>query len=201
MEAWVVSVIENYGYVGVFIIMVVENLFPPIPSEIVLPFSGFMTTKSTLTFTGVWGVATLGSVTGAIILYWIGSILHAERLERIVERWGHILRLKKQDVARADAWFDNYGIWTVLFGRMIPLIRSLISIPAGISGMGFFTFLLFSLVGTSIWNALLIYLGARLGEAWPKILGFFHFYSNIIYLCLAILIIVGIYILVIKRRK
>ncbi|MCY1029763.1 DedA family protein, partial [Mammaliicoccus sciuri] len=101
----------------------------------ILTFGGFMTTKSDLTVLGVVVASTIGSVGGAVILYWIGRILNVERIERIIEKWGKYLRLTKEDVRKADAWFDKYGPWTVFFCRFIPLIRSLISVPAGMSGM------------------------------------------------------------------
>ncbi|UFU00328.1 DedA family protein [Radiobacillus kanasensis] len=203
METWVTEIIREYGYIGVFLTMVLENVFPPIPSEIVLPFSGFMTTKTNLSPILMIIVASLGSITGAVILYWIGSKLNVERLEGIVERWGHILRLKKEDVRKADAWFDRYGIWTVLFCRIVPLIRSLISIPAGMSGMPFSLFLLFTTIGTLVWNTILILIGVNLGSAWPTIVGYMDLYSNFIYVLLVLLAILALfwYLKLVKKRK
>nr|WP_153738732.1 DedA family protein [Aquibacillus halophilus] len=199
VEEWIIFIIEKYGYFGVFFIMVIENLFPPIPSEIVLPFSGFMTTKTNLSFTGMIVTSTMGSITGALVLYWIGNKLSAEKLEQIIEKWGRVLRLKKEDVRKADRWFLRYGVWTVFFGRMIPLIRSLISIPAGMSKMRLNTFLLFTSLGTLIWNSILISIGMRLGESWHDILNVMSLYSNLIYLGLGILILLGI--IYFTRRK
>lgn len=131
MESWITSVMEQFGYFGIALLILLENVFPPIPSEVILTFGGFMTTKSDLTVLGVVVASTIGSVGGAVILYWIGRILNVERIERIIEKWGKYLRLTKEDVRKADAWFDKYGPWTVFFCRFIPLIRSLISVPAG----------------------------------------------------------------------
>lgn len=177
---------EQFGYIGIALIIALENVFPPIPSEIVLPFGGFMTTYSDLTVPGVIIAATIGSVAGAIILYGIGLLLDVERLEKIIDRWGHILRVKKEDIRKADAWFDKYGYWTVLFCRMIPLIRSLISIPAGMSNMKFGLFLLFTTIGTVIWNTILVMVGAALGENWHSITEFMDVYSNIAYAVIAV---------------
>lgn len=177
---------EQFGYIGIALIIALENVFPPIPSEIVLPFGGFMTTYSDLTVPGVILAATIGSVAGAIILYGIGLLLDVERLEKIIDRWGHILRVKKEDIRKADAWFDKYGYWTVLFCRMIPLIRSLISIPAGMSNMKFGLFLLFTTIGTVIWNTILVMVGAALGENWHSITEFMDVYSNIAYAVIAV---------------
>jgi membrane protein DedA with SNARE-associated domain len=196
MEEWIFNIIENYGYLGVFLIIVIENVFPPIPSELVLPFSGFMTTKTELSVAMMIVASTAGSVVGGTILYYIGTILDVERLEKLVDRWGKYLQLKREDVYKADAWFDRYGIWTVFFCRMVPLLRSLISVPAGMSNMKMPLFLLFTLLGTAIWNTLLIVIGAKLGENWTQILSYTEIYSDIIYAVgavaiLAILIFFG----------
>lgn len=191
---------EEYGYIGIALIIALENVFPPIPSEIVLPFGGFMTTNSSLTVIGVIIAATIGSVAGAVILYGIGRALDVARLEKIIDRWGHILRIKKEDVHRAEAWFDKYGYWTVLFCRMIPLVRSLISIPAGMSNMKFGLFLLFTTIGTVIWNTVLVTVGAALGENWHSITNFMDIYSNIAYAVIAIAGI-GMIIWFVRRNK
>ncbi|WP_066055533.1 DedA family protein [Robertmurraya korlensis] len=196
MEEWIFNIIENYGYLGVFLIIVIENVFPPIPSELVLPFSGFMTTKTELSVAMMIVASTAGSVVGGTILYYIGTILDVGRLEKLVDRWGKYLQLKREDVYKADAWFDRYGIWTVFFCRMVPLLRSLISVPAGMSNMKMPLFLLFTLLGTAIWNTLLIVIGAKLGENWTQILSYTEIYSDIIYAVgavaiLAILIFFG----------
>ncbi|RDW20907.1 DedA family protein [Oceanobacillus chungangensis] len=203
MQAWVTDIMEQFGYLGIFLMMALENVFPPIPSEIVLPFGGFMTTNSDLTVFGVVIAATAGSILGAIILYGIGLMIDVETLEKIVDRWGHILRIKKEDIHKADAWFDKYGYWTVLFCRMIPLIRSLISIPAGMSNMKFGLFLLFTTIGTIIWNLILIYAGVMLGANWENILGFMDLYSSIAYAIIAItgIILVVLYIRKLRKRK
>ena len=110
MESWITSFMEQYGYIGVFLMIALENVFPPIPSEIILPFGGFMTTYTSMTVSGVIIASTAGSVVGAVILYGIGLLLDVERLEKIVDRWGHILRISKEDIHKADTWFDKYGI-------------------------------------------------------------------------------------------
>jgi membrane protein DedA with SNARE-associated domain len=203
VENWITDIISEYGYLGVFLIIVLENVFPPIPSEIVLSFSGFMTTRTDLTILGIVAASTAGSVLGAIILYWIGSILDVARLEKIIDRWGHVLRLKKEDIRKADGWFDRYGIWTVFFCRMVPLLRSLISIPAGMSNMNFPLFLLLTLIGTLIWNTVLVTIGAKLGESWHSIIALTDIYSNIIYLVIGLGVLWAIYYYfnVLRKRK
>ncbi|MCE3202186.1 DedA family protein [Paenibacillus sonchi] len=185
MKTWITDIMEQFGYAGIFLMLALENIFPPIPSEVILPFGGFMTTTSGLTIPGVLIASTAGSLLGAAILYWIGRLLDVSRMERIVDRYGKWIRIKKSDIRKADAWFDKYGYWTVLFCRMVPLVRSLISIPAGMSGMKFGLFMLFTTIGTLGWNTLLILLGAALGESWEDIGGYIGTYSSIVYILLA----------------
>lgn len=192
---------EKFGYLGIFLMMTLENLFPPIPSEIVLPFGGFMTTYANLTVIGVMTAATLGSVIGAMILYSIGLLIDVERLERIVARFGHLLRIEKADIRKADTWFDRFGYWTVFFCRMVPLVRSLISIPAGMSNMKFSAFILLTTLGTLIWNALLVAVGVLLGENWEAILGIMDVYSTIVYSLLGAGVILVAFVYVKKWRK
>ena len=201
MQSWITDFMEQFGYFGIFLMIALENVFPPIPSEVILPFGGFMTTYTNLTVPGVIIASTAGSVVGAVILYGIGLLLDVERLEKIVDRWGHILRVTKEDIRKADAWFDKYGYWTVLFCRMIPLIRSLISIPAGMSNMKFSVFLIFTFIGTLIWNIILVSVGAALGENWENILSFMDIYSNIAYAIIGIGIIVFLIFFFRNKRK
>ncbi|KPC73814.1 alkaline phosphatase [Thermoactinomyces vulgaris] len=191
MESWITDFMEEFGYLGIFLMIALENLFPPIPSEIVLSFGGFMTTQSDLTVTGVVIASTLGAVVGAIALFYIGRLLDVERLERIVERWGHLLRTDKEDIHKANAWFHRYGIWTVFFCRMVPIVRSLISIPAGMAKMNFPLFLLFTAVGSLIWNMVLVNLGAALGASWSKVLEYMSVYQDIVIVIVGALLIVG----------
>lgn len=201
MQNWIIETMNTFGYFGIFLLIALENLFPPIPSEVILTFGGFMTTSSTLTKTGVIFFATLGSVFGAILLYGIGTLLDVQKLEKIVDKWGHILRLTKKDVHKANEWFTKYGVWTVFFCRLIPLIRSLISIPAGMSRMNFWIFLLFTSLGSLIWNTILVSVGASVGASWEKIVSYMDVYSNIIYALLAVGVGICIFIFIKKRRR
>lgn len=189
MENWLTDVMSEYGYIGVLLLIALENIFPPIPSEIILTFGGFMTVESTMTIPGVVLAATAGSVIGAVLLYWIGLQLDVERLEKITDRWGYVLRITKKDIHRADAWFDRYGPWTVFFCRFVPLIRSLISIPAGMSNMKFPLFLVLTAIGTLIWNIVLVSLGASLGNSWDVVVEYMEVYSRIIYAVLLVIVI------------
>lgn len=182
----------DFGYIGIFLLIMVENLFPPIPSEIILTFGGFMTTVSSLNVVMVIIVATLGSVVGAILLYKVASYFGKERLSKIVLKHGRILRLKESDIERAENFFLKYGSWAVFLCRMIPLIRSLISIPAGMTKMKMSRFLVLTTAGSLLWNTVLIGLGAFLGESWNEIVVFMDSFSTIIYSIIAVIVVVGL---------
>ena len=181
MQSYIIEIMEKFGYIGTFLLILLENVFPPIPSEVILTFGGFMTTSTSMTVIGTIIAATIGSLLGAVILYYIGHILNRERLDVIVKKYGHILRLKVSDLDKADAWFEKYGYRTIFFCRMVPILRSLISIPAGMAEMKFNLFLLYTTLGTLIWNTALVTAGAMLGENWEKVLEFMDVYSNIAY--------------------
>lgn len=201
MENWITEIMEQYGYLGIMLLIMIENVFPPIPSEVVLTFGGFMTTRSDLTVPGVIVCATVGSLLGAVILFGVGRVFKVERLEMFVDRWGHVLRVKTEDIRRADAWFDRYGYWTVLFCRVVPLLRSLISIPAGMSGMNFGLFLLYTTIGTLVWNTVLVWLGSVIGESWEEIVEVMDVYSNAVYALIAIAMVAAVALWVRRGRK
>ncbi|NLB87812.1 MAG: DedA family protein [Syntrophomonadaceae bacterium] len=186
MQNWIIDFMELFGYISILLLTTLENVFPPIPSELILTFGGFMTTYTTLTIPGVVVFATLGSIIGAVILYGLGYFLRENGIEYVINRYGHILRVELQDVHSASSWFKKYGYWTVFFCRMIPLIRSLISIPAGMAKMNLGLFLLYTLAGTLIWNILLVGAGAIVGESWETIIRFMDVYSDVAYLILGL---------------
>ncbi|ESU31802.1 hypothetical protein G3A_14630 [Bacillus sp. 17376] len=201
MEKWLIGIMEEFGYAGVMFLIALENIFPPIPSEVILTFAGFMTASTDLSITGVILSSTVGSLLGAVLLYGLGRQLGVDKLERIVDKWGYLLRVTKNDIYKADSWFDRYGAWTVLFCRVIPLLRSLISIPAGISEMRFRTFLLFTTIGTLIWNSILVYLGATVGASWEEIVKYIDIYSKFIYIILLLIAVSLLLVLVLRKRK
>ena len=202
MQEIILSIMGKYGYIGVLLLIMVENVFPPIPSEVILLFGGFMTTYTKLSILGMVVASTLGSLFGAIILYYIGKIFNKDRLKKIISgKLGKILRLKVSDIDNADNWFDNKGNKTVFFCRFVPLIRSLISIPAGMSDMPMFKFLLYTLFGSLIWNTVLIIVGSVVGENWTKIVGILDTYSHIVVIILFIIVVIGIYFFYRKRSN
>ena len=202
MEQIIINIMEQVGYLGVFLLIAIENIFPPIPSEVILVFGGFMTTYTTLNIPIMILAATLGSLLGAIVLYYIGKIFNKERLKRIVNgKIGKVLRLKASDIEKADKWFDTKGNKTVFFCRFIPIVRSLISIPAGMSEMPMQKFLLYTILGSLIWNTVLIIVGSIVGDKWETIVGYLDNFSNIILIILVIIFVVAMYYWFVIRKK
>ena len=189
MQDVMISLIDQFGYLAIAFLIAIENIFPPIPSEVILTFGGFLTTYSKINIVGVIISATIGS---AIVLYGLGRILNKERLEKIVaSKVGKVLRIKKKDIEKADHWFDTKGSYTVFFCRFVPIVRSLISIPAGMSEMPFVKFLVLTTIGTAIWNTVLVILGSIMGSSWTKIVDFMDAYSKIGLIVLVIAFIVA----------
>ena len=190
MENFVISIMNQFGYFGMFFLIFIENIFPPIPSEVVLLFGGFMTTYTKLHVALMIIFSTLGSVVGAIVLYYVGKILNKDRLKKLVAgKVGKVLRLKASDIDKADHWFDTKGNKTVFFCRFVPVVRSLISIPAGMSEMPMAKFLLYTTVGSAMCNSVLLIVGNKVGENWKSILGIMDQYSHIVLILLILLFI------------
>ncbi|MQA11498.1 MAG: DedA family protein [Pseudonocardiaceae bacterium] len=154
---------ETLGGPGAALIVGMDNLFPPIPSELVLPLAGFTASKGTMNLLAALVWTTAGSVLGAVIIYYVGALLGRERTRAIVTR---LPLVKVSDMDRAEEWFDRHGTKAVFFGRMVPLFRSFISLPAGIERMSMPIFLLFTTLGSLIWNTIFVVSGYLLGESW-----------------------------------
>ena len=199
MQQFILHIIEQFGYFGVFFLILIENVFPPIPSEVILLFSGFFSSYTSLSVFYMILASTLGSFLGAIILYYIGKIFNKERLKKIVNgRLGKILFLKEKDIDKADEWFDNKGNKSVFFCRFVPIVRSLISIPAGMSEMPMGKFIIYTICGSMIWNTVLICLGFRLGSNWEYVLTILDKYQMLV---IVILVIIFGYVIIKFYRK
>lgn len=165
VQAWVENVVDEVGAVGLALVMFLENVFPPIPSEIVLPLAGFYVEEGRLGFAEALIGATAGATAGALLLYAIGRYGGMP----LVLRYRRVLRVSEAEIERADAWFDRYGPWIVFFARMIPIIRSIVSIPAGMSEMPILRFTLLTAAGAAIWNTALIGAGYALGGNYDEV--------------------------------
>jgi membrane protein DedA with SNARE-associated domain len=163
------DVIEQLGYVGVALLVVAENVFPPIPSEIVLPFAGFVAQRGSESVVIMILAATVGSVGGALIMYWIAAVIGDERLHAFTRRFGKWVQIREADLNRAEEWFDRHATSAVLLGRCVPLIRSVVSIPAGFRRMKLVPYIAYTFAGSLVWNVLLIGAGALLGDNWERV--------------------------------
>ncbi|HEX7067589.1 MAG TPA: DedA family protein [Candidatus Limnocylindria bacterium] len=166
LAGWATDVVESFGYVGVAMLITLENVFPPLPSELILPLAGFLAGQGRLSFVGAVSAATAGSLAGALILYAAAAWLGEARLRAIVERMPLV---ETADVDRANEWFARHGSSAVLIGRMVPVVRSLISLPAGLNRMPIRRFVAYTAIGSGAWNVLLIGLGWILGDRWELI--------------------------------
>jgi membrane protein DedA with SNARE-associated domain len=189
MATWVMHTISGTSYWGIVLLMVVENVFPPIPSEVIMPLAGFMATQGQLSLLGVILAGTLGSVLGAVPLYYLGRGISDERLKAFADRHGRWLTVSRHDLDHAKQWFDRHGRMAVLFCRLVPGVRSLISIPAGLEGMPLAPFLLCTTMGAGIWTALLASVGYGLGANFRQVEAYLDPASYVV-----LAVIVGLYI-------
>ncbi len=180
MQDGIISIINSFGYLGILLLIFIENIFPPIPSEVVLLFGGALTLSTSMNVPLVIVFATFGSLAGAVVLYGLGRILKAERLKTLFAgKFGQVMHLKPEYVNRSTRWFSRYQNKAVFICRCIPLMRSLISIPAGCNEMNIPLFLVLTMIGSTVWNTALVLSGAFLGSAWESALPYLSQYSTV----------------------
>ncbi len=175
---WIEELILAIGYPGIVLVMAIENVFPPIPSEAVLPFAGALAADGELSFWGAVAAGTAGSVLGAVVLYGVGYVAHEAGVRRLVAAYGRYVFISEHDLDRAAGWFERYGEAVIFFGRLIPIIRSIVSVPAGYTRMNPVRFLVYTTLGTALWSLLLTYAGWVLGENWETIREYTGPYEN-----------------------
>ena len=164
MSDWIVGIIAEFGYFGIVFLMLVEAVFPPIPSELIIPFAGYTAATGALDPVLVVLSATVGSLLGAVPWFLAGHVFGLERCKWLADRFGRWLTMSSRDIDLADRWFDRFGWTVVAFGRLLPIIRTLISVPAGLTGMPMPLFAAASLAGMVLWNSLLVGAGFLLHE-------------------------------------
>lgn len=169
MADWIQNLMDSMGYFGILLLMIIENVFPPIPSELIMPSAGFAAARGDLNLALVVLMGTLGSVLGTLPLYYIGRAFGEKRLMEWADKHGKWLTLSGKDIKKADDWFDRHGTKAVLFGRMVPGIRSLLSLPAGMSEMPMPKFLIYSAIGSALWSTALTGAGYLLGENYDRV--------------------------------
>lgn len=189
ISAWVLSIMAKFGYFGIVFAMFAENVFPPIPSEIIMPAAGFAASKGELNLVLVILAGTLGAVLGALPLYYLGRVFDKERLLTFTEKYGKYVFVKSCDVTAANDWFEKHGKLAVFFGRMVPGVRSLISIPAGMNNMPLPSFLVLTALGSSVWATVLTLAGYYLGQNYEVIQSILAPYSKGIGIAVVIIII------------
>lgn len=186
LAGWVVSVIESLGPVGVGLLVALENLFPPIPSEVILPVAGYVASQGDMPLGWAIAAAVIGAVVGAWALYGLGYWVGRDRIRRWMQR---IPLMEASDLDTAEGWFERHGGAAVLIGRCVPVVRSLISIPAGVERMPFWKFTLFTLLGSTVWNGGLVLAGNLLGEQWEDVGRYSDWLNYAVYA--AIVLVVG----------
>jgi membrane protein DedA with SNARE-associated domain len=192
---WAIRIMETLGAPGAGLAVALENLFPPIPSELILPLAGFTASQGDMSLVGAIVWTTLGSVAGALVLYAAGALLGRERTRAIAVR---LPLVKLSDIDRTEVWFARHGTKAVFFGRMVPLFRSFISLPAGIERMPMTTFLAFTTLGSLIWNLIFVLAGYQLGENWRRVQDVVGVYQKVV--VAAVLVAVAAFVAVRLRR-
>lgn len=202
MNTTIIDFISNYGYLAIAILIAVENILPPIPSEIILTFSGFLSLSARLNLGGLIAASTIGALIGAIILYLLGKLISFEKLERLITgKWGKFLHFRIEHLKKAQYFFEQHGSSTAFWGRFLPVVRSLISIPAGMAEFPIKRFLLFTAGGSLIWNTVLIIVGRLAGASWERFSILIEKYSFVLLAIVILIIGSGYLIYWIKTKR
>jgi membrane protein DedA with SNARE-associated domain len=194
---WAVRLMETLGAPGAGIAVALENIFPPLPSEVILPLAGFTASQGSLELVPVLIWTTVGSVVGALALYTLGAVLGRDRLRRLVAR---VRFVPLEDVDKAEAWFARHGDKAVLIGRLVPIVRSLVSIPAGVERMRPGRFLLLTLIGSGVWNTVLVGAGYLLGDQWHRIEAWVGTFQTVV-IALAVAAVAWWVVSLVRRRR
>jgi membrane protein DedA with SNARE-associated domain len=198
MTDWLVGLMETLGAPGAGLAIALENVFPPLPSEVILPLSGFTASRGEMDLLHVLAFTTLGSVLGALALYSLGAVLGRERMLALAAK---LPLVKVSDIEKTEAWFLRHGRKTVFFGRMIPIFRSLISVPAGVTRMPLPTFTLLTTAGSLIWNTAFVLAGYLLGENWSLVESYVGIGTNVVIAMVVAAVLVFVGVRLTERRK
>ena len=196
METWIVSLIENYGYIGLYLGMLLEAIIIIIPSELILAMGGILAAQGYMAFWGVFFVGLLGSLSCALVIYYIGY--YGGR--PFIEKYGKHFFMKEEDIAVADRWFNKYGMIAALLGRNFPIVRTLISFPIGVTRLNVYKFMLYSTIGSIPWTFIFVYAGFQLGDKWEVVANYIDALK--IPIIIILLALIGFYIYIhIKPKK
>ena len=192
------QLIIDFGYYGIFAVTFIENIIAPIPSEFVFPWAGYLASQGSLNIFLIAFAGAMGSLVAALVLYYLGYIMNGDKSRKFVSKYGKYLFIQEDDIEKAEGWFKKYGVWTVLIFRLVPLGRTVISVPAGFIKMNIWTFSLLTFVGTFVWCFILTYLGYVLGENWHDIEDYNSSYQKIV---IVLIILAGLAFLYWKRNE
>ncbi|MER5550937.1 DedA family protein [Streptomyces sp. NPDC002793] len=187
IAGWAADLVDTLGGPGAGLAIALENLFPPLPSEIILPLTGFAAGQGVLSLASALFWTTLGSVVGAVALYWIGVLIGRDRLFAV---WAKLPLVKTSDLERTEAWFAKHGTKAVFFGRMVPIFRSLISVPAGLERMPMPQFVILTTLGSLVWNSVLVMCGYWLGSHWDVVETYVGFLSKAVLVVVVVALVV-----------
>lgn len=190
VSEWVQEIIRTLGYPGITIVMFLEVVFPPIPSEVIMPFAGFLAGRGEMNIVLVILAGNIGSITSAIFLYYVGMWAGEPVVRRFVVNYGRFLMVSEKDLDRTLHIFDKRGEWVIFFGRLIPLIRTFVSLPAGMDRMSLKKFILYTTIGSTVWNTFLAVGGMILGENWEDLMRLIERYSKATYAIIAVILVV-----------
>ncbi|MEU6209720.1 DedA family protein [Streptomyces erythrochromogenes] len=183
---WATDLVDTMGGPGAGLAIALENLFPPLPSEVILPMTGFAAGQGVLSLASALFWTTLGSVAGALALYWLGALFGRERMHAI---WARLPLVKASDLVRTEEWFVRHGTKAVFLGRMVPIFRSLVSVPAGVERMPLPVFLMLTTLGSLIWNGALVMAGYWLGDRWELVEGYVGVLSKVVLALVAVALV------------
>lgn len=198
MTNWIMNLISSAGYFGIIALMFIENVFPPVPSEFIMPLAGFMASEGKFSLFGVILAGTAGATVGALPLYYLGRKVGEERLKQFADDHGKWLTFSCRDIDAAKKWFDRYGAAAIFFCHLVPGIRSLISIPAGIDRMNLLSFLFFTAIGAGVWTAVLAYAGYLLGSNFREIE---NYLDPVLYVVIGAVVIIYLYRVVTHKKS
>jgi membrane protein DedA with SNARE-associated domain len=192
MTEWITNTMESLGYWGIALLMFLENLFPPIPSELIMPLAGFTVAKGNMQLIPAIVAGVVGTILGAFPWYYIGKFISEPRLEYFADRYGKWISVSSKDIQKANIWFNKHGAKAVFLGRLVPGVRTLISLPAGINNMALIPFILYSTIGTTLWVGCLTFAGYKLGENYTLIDEYLDPVSKIVLASLIILFVIWV---------
>lgn len=192
LTTFIVNLVSSFGYFGIFMAMAIESASIPLPSEIIMPFAGYLVIQGRFNFWLVVVSGALGNLFGSWLMYWLGYWGHERIVRRLIRTYGKYILVSEHDFERAKGWFSHYGDWIVLGSRVLPVVRTFISLPAGIAKVNFWRFSILTVLGSLVWSALLTYVGVLLGENWKNIEPIFRKFDVLI--AVAFVVLAGLFL-------